>query len=438
MQTVNDNRPFYAFKFKEFRYFIVTRFFITVAFAIQFLVIEWFVYQQTKNPLDLGLIALAEIIPAILFSLISGHYIDNSEKRNATRNTIFLSVLIAFGFYFLLKYSYLFETQKLIYLIYSLVFIFGIFRAFISPSIFALFSLILPKNAYANGTTWSSSVWQIGAVLGPAIAGFLYAFLGAHNSILVTIVLLVICFGLISLIEKKEIINKQKSTILESLKIGFNFIYKTKVILTALSLDLFAVLFGGAIALLPVFISDEIIPLDSYYDSVNSIYTFFGYTGNVEKIKSLAFGILRSAPAIGAIITMVTIAYIPIKRRTGIKLLVSVLGFGLCIIAFGISKYFWLSFGILVLSGIFDGVSVVIRSTILQILTPDEMRGRVASINTIFVGSSNELGAFESGVTAKLFGTVRAVIGGGLITCGIVLGTYFKTNIKEFELNEDE
>lgn len=434
---MSKNNPYQAFYFSEFNYFIISRFLVTISFAIQFIVIEWFVYQLTKNPLHLGLIALAEIIPAVGLSFISGHFIDKSEKRKAVLFSIVLSFMLSILFYFLFSFKNYFSTTMFLVVLYSLVFIFGVIRAFFSPSVFSLFSLILPKEVYANGTTWSSSAWQIGAVIGPALAGILLSFFSEKNAILFSSFFLLICCILISLIKKKPIIYKKTDSVKESITAGLKFVYKNKIILTAMSLDLFAVLFGGATALLPIFITDEIITVKSYKNELLYFSNSFGYHLNFEQLKSLAFGIIRTAPAFGAIITMIFIAYIPIKNKTGIKLIVAVLFFGIFIICFGFSKHFWLSFVFLLLSGIADGFSVVIRSTILQLLTPDEMRGRVAAVNTIFVGSSNELGAFESGVTAKWFGAVKATVLGGVITCVVACSSYFiSTKMKSFELKD--
>lgn len=429
------NNPYQAFQYPEFNYFIISRFLVTVSFAIQFIVIEWFVYKITKNPLHLGLVALAEIIPAVGLSFISGHFIDKSEKRNAVLFSIISSFVLSLFFYFLFSFKDYFSTNTFLILLYFLVFIVGVIRAFFAPSVFSLFSLILPKEVYANGTTWSSSAWQIGAVVGPALAGILLSIFSEANSILFSSCFLLICCLLISLITKKPIIYKKSDSIKESITVGLKFVYSNKIILTAMSLDLFAVLFGGAIALLPIFITDEIISINSYKNELLYFAKIFNYHLNLEQLKSLAFGIIRTAPAFGAIITMIFIAYIPIKNKTGIKLIVSVLFFGIFIICFGLSKHFWLSFIFLLFSGIADGFSVVIRSTILQLLTPDEMRGRVAAVNTIFVGSSNELGAFESGITAKWFGTIRATLIGGVITCLVASSSYFLSpKMKKFEL----
>ena len=264
---------------------------------------------------------------------------------------------------------------------------------FLGPTIFSLLSLIVPKKAYPNAATWSSSVWQIGSVLGPAIAGFSINYIGVHWSMCSVFACSLFALIALSQISKKPILNpKIGEPIMESLKEGLKFVFNNKTILGVLSLDMVAVLFGGAVALLPVFAQD------------------------ILKVGPEGFGVLRAAPAVGAFITMMISAYVPLYKKAGMKLLVAIFVFGLSIILFGVSTIFWLSVFALFLSGLADGISVVIRQTILQLKTPDHMRGRVAAVNSMFVGSSNELGAFESGLTAKLMGTVTSVVFGGSMT----------------------
>jgi MFS family permease len=275
--------------------------------------------------------------------------------------------------------------------------------------------LIVPKKVYPNAATWSSTVWQIGAVLGPAVAGFSITLIGVHWSM--CSVFLCSIFSLIALsqIAAKPILNpKIGEPIMESLKEGVKFVFNNKTVLGALSLDMAAVLFGGAVALLPIFAQD------------------------ILKVGPEGFGVLRAAPAVGSFLTLIISAYVPMNKNAGIKLLSAIFAFGICIIVFGLSTIFWLSVLALFLSGAVDGISVVIRQTILQLKTPDHMRGRVSAVNSIFVGSSNELGAFESGLTAKLMGTVTAVVFGGSMTLLIVLGTgIFSPAFRKLDLQKD-
>ena len=305
--------------------------------------------------------------------------------------------------------------QKLEKKFIFLVFLGGIVRAFIGPTIFSLFSLLIPKKVYPNAATWSSSVWQVGAVLGPALGGFAIHWIGVHWSMCFIFGLSLLALISLLQIPKKPVLNpKIGEPVMKSLKGGLKFVFNNKVILGALSLDMIAVLFGGAVALLPIFAQD------------------------ILHVGSEGFGILRAAPAVGAAIIMFTSAYFPLNKNAGMKLLAAIFGFGLCIIVFGLSTWFWLSVFALFMSGVTDGISMIIRQTILQLKTPDAMRGRVASVNSMFVGSSNELGAFESGVTAKLMGTVTAVVFGGCITLITVVGTgALLPKFRKLDLEED-
>ena len=409
--------PYAALRFREFNIFLLLRFVLVFAWSMQFIVIEWQVYTLTKDPLSLGIIGLMEIIPALSMALFAGHIVDQREKRNLFLCCIGLFSLISLGLFFLSEASIMasWGQKSILYSIYGFVFFGGLLRAFFGPTIFSLVSLIVPKKVYPNAATWNSSTWQMASILGPAVAGLTINWLGVHWSLCIVFVLVVISFLLGLLISKKPVLNpKIGEPIIQSLKEGVRFVFKTKAILGALSLDMIAVLFGGAVALLPVFAQD------------------------ILKVGPEGFGVLRAAPAVGAFLTMLTTAYIPISRRAGIKLLVAVFGFGISIIVFGLSSVFWISVVALFFSGITDGVSMVIRQTILQLKTPDHMRGRVSSVNSMFVGSSNELGAFESGLTAKLMGTVTAVVFGGTMTLITALTTgLVSPSFRNLDLEKD-
>ena len=414
--------PYAALRYKEFNIFLLLRFVLVFAWSMQFIVIEWQVYSLTKDPLSLGIIGLMEIIPALSTSLFAGHIVDQREKRNLFLWCIGLFSLISLSLFFLSKDSVmsLWSQKPVLNCIYGLVFFGGLLRAFFGPTIFSLVALIVPKKIYPNAATWSSSTWQMASILGPAVAGLTINWMGVHWSLCVVFILVVLSFMLGLLISKKPVMNpKIGEPVIQSLKEGLRFVFQTKAILGALSLDMIAVLFGGAVALLPVFAQD------------------------ILKVGSEGFGVLRSAPATGAFLTMLTTAFIPISRRAGMKLLLAVFGFGISIIVFGLSSVFWISVVALFFSGVTDGVSMVIRQTILQLKTPDHMRGRVSSVNSMFVGSSNELGAFESGLTAKLMGTVRAVVFGGtmtlitVFTTGIVSPSFRNLDLEK-DFNADE
>jgi MFS family permease len=407
--------PYAALRIKEFNIFLALRFVLVFAWSMQFIVVEWQVYSLTKDPLSLGLIGLMEIIPALGMALFAGHIVDQKEKRNLFLWIISLFSLISLGLFCISGDSITWSTNTILYAIYAFVFFGGLLRSFFGPTIFSLIALIVPKKVYPNAATWSSSTWQMASILGPAVGGFTINWIGIHWSLCIVFILVMVALILGTLISKKPVLNpKIGEPVLESLKEGVRFVFSTKAILGALSLDMIAVLFGGAVALLPVFAQD------------------------ILKVGSEGFGILRAAPAIGAFLTMLITAYIPISRKAGLKLLVAVFGFGISIIVFGLSTIFWVSAVALFFSGVTDGVSMVIRQTILQLKTPDHMRGRVASVNTMFVGSSNELGAFESGLTAKLMGTVTAVVFGGSMTILTVLTTgIISPSFRRLDLESD-
>ncbi len=405
--------PYAALRIKEFNIFLALRFVLVFAWSMQFIVVEWQVYSLTKDPLSLGLIGLMEIIPALGMALFAGHIVDQKEKRNLFLCIIALFSLISLGLFLISSDSISWDKKTILYSIYAFVFFGGLLRSFFGPTIFSLIALIVPKKVYPNAATWSSSTWQMASILGPAIGGFTINWIGVHWSLCIIFILVMIALFLGSLISRKPVMNpKIGEPVLQSLKEGVRFVFNTKAILGALTLDMVAVLFGGAVALLPIFAQD------------------------ILKVGSEGFGILRAAPAVGAFLTMLITAYIPISKNAGLKLLIAIFGFGLSIIAFGLSTIFWVSVVALFFSGVTDGVSMVIRQTILQLKTPDHMRGRVASVNTMFVGSSNELGAFESGVTAKLMGTVTAVVFGGsmtiltVITTGVISPTFRKLDLE--------
>jgi MFS family permease len=414
---MNIKDPYAALRYKEFNMFLVLRFAMVFAWSMQFIVIEWVVYSMTKNPLSLGIIGLMEVIPAIAMALFAGHIVDQNEKKGMLFKCILAFSAISFGM-FLLTWPRItsgLSINKILYGIYFLVFLGGLVRAFLGPTIFSLLSLIVPKKAYPNASTWSSSVWQTAAVVGPALAGFSITWVGIHWSMAFVVVCSLLSLIVLTQIETKPILNpKIGEPIMESLKEGVKFVYTNKTILGALSLDMVAVLFGGAVALLPIFAQD------------------------ILKVGPEGFGFLRAAPAVGSLLTMFISAHVPLYKNAGIKLLGAIFAFGICIIIFGISTVFWISVLALFLSGVADGISVVIRQTILQLKTPDAMRGRVAAVNSIFVGSSNELGAFESGLTAKLMGTVTAVVFGGSMTLLVVIFTGIKLpSFRNLDLQKD-
>lgn len=415
--------PYSALRFREFNIFLIVRFILVFSWSMQFIIVEWLVWEITEDPLSLGLIGLMEVVPAVSMALFAGHIVDQKEKRNLLIYCIIAFLFVSIGLYLVTgsESKSLFTTQTILYLIYFLVFIGGFIRAFFGPTIFSLVALIVPKKTYANAATWSSSVWQMGVVLGPAFAGFSIHWIGINNSMGVVLIGVLISLIILAFIKRKPVLNpKIGENIFTSLKEGISFVYNSKAILGVITLDMVAVLFGGAIALLPIY-ATEVIQIPPGME------------------PSEVFGVLRATPAVGSLITMFIAAYIPITRKAGIKLLMAIFGFGISIISFGLSSIFWISVLSLFIYGVTDGISMVIRQTILQLKTPDHLRGRVASVNSIFVGSSNELGAFESGVTAKLMGTVTAVVFGGTITVLTALSTAFiSPSFRKLDLTEEE
>ena len=409
--------PYAALRFREFNIFLLARFAMVFAWSMQFIVIEWQVYSMTKDPWSLGMIGLMEVIPAVSMALFAGHIVDQKEKRNLLIKCVLGFSVISFGLFLLSEPSLSseFSSTAILYAIYFLVFLGGIVRAFLGPTIFSLIALIVPKRVYPNAATWSSTTWQMASVLGPGLAGFSISWIGVHWSMCLIFGFSIMALICILRISRKPILNpKIGEPVFQSLQEGLRFVFNSKAIFGALTLDMIAVLFGGAIALLPIFAQD------------------------ILQVGSEGFGVLRAAPAVGAAITMIGSTRFPIHKYAGKKLLWAVFGFGISIIVFGLSTSFWLSVFALFASGALDGISMVIRQTILQLKTPDHMRGRVASVNSMFVGSSNELGAFESGATAKLLGTVTAVVFGGTMTLLTVGFTAFiSPSFRKLDLQKD-
>lgn len=385
---------------KNFRFYLFYRIFMTMASLMQSVIVGWQIYALSHNVLWLGFIGLAEVIPQVSVSLFAGHYIDLWNRRKIVHYTTLLLIL---GSVILLVYSSnaaYFSEKFGIIPIFVTIFLTGLARGILSPAQVALLGQLVPRNLYANAATWNSANWQVAAVMGPAIGGLVYGFWGIVNAYSLVFGLYTLSFFMIMLIKvgRHEVVETTEG-VFTRIRSGISFVFKTPELLGAFTLDMFAVLFGGAVAMLPVFASD------------------------VLKIGPEGLGLLRACPAIGATFMAFVLMFRPPMKNTGNILFICVLGFGLCMIGFGLSKSFILSGLLLILSGAFDNVSVVIRGTILQLFTPDEMRGRVASVNSIFIGSSNELGAFESGVTAKLMGLVPSVVFGGIMTLAVVFAT---------------
>lgn len=384
---------FAVWKIRDYRWFTAARFFLTFAIQMQSVVVGWQVYEYTHDALSLGFIGLAEAIPFLIVALFAGHVADVFRRKKVIVFTSTAYLLAAFAL-FLLSYRFSDVFVLLGVLpIYGIIFFTGIARGFLFPSVHAFVAQIVPRELYANSSTWNSTVWHIAAVTGPATGGLIYGFLGVDAAYAAVVVCLMLVMIFLFTVKGRPLpTGVKKQGLFASLGEGLRFVFKNQVILGAMSLDMFAVLFGGAVILLPVFAAEVL---------------FVGPKG---------LGFLRAAPAFGAVIMSLILAYRPPLKRAGRNLFLGVTGFGICIILFAISRDFVLSLILLVFSGMFDNISVIIRSTTLQLLTPDEMRGRVSSVNSIFVGSSNEIGSFESGLAARLMGLVPSVIFGGSMT----------------------
>ncbi len=396
---------FEAVQIPEFRYLITGRFLFILSLRMMSTLVGWWIYQLTNAPFAIGLIGLSEVIPALSLALYAGHVIDMSEKRKLLLTGVLLYVCAAVALLILsLAYTGAHLTQHRIAIcIYAVIFCTGIVRAFAGPSFNVLLALIVPRRVLQNAITWNQGAWLTASVMGHAMGGFCIALFGNSGT------LWCICSGMLAAFialfrikKKPALIQKSEKKAWESVKEGLRFVFRTKDLLGAISLDMFAVFFGGAVAMVPVFARD------------------------ILKIGPEGFGILNGASDVGAICSVLLLTFFPMKQKQGRRLIIAVSGFGICIIIFAFSKWFLLSFFALMLSGILDGISVVIRGTIMQLKTPDEMKGRVLSVNSMFVNSSNELGQFESGLMAKIMGVVPSVIFGGCMTFLVAAATWFK------------
>ncbi len=379
---------------------------MTLAMQIQAVIVGWQIYEITKDPLSLGLIGLVEAIPSIIVSLYAGYIADIIPRKKII--LIVVSVLLlcsATLLYFTLDVSQVLATYGALP-IYAVIFLSGIARGFMGPAVFSFMPQLVPnKQHYTNAVTWSTTTWQAASVAGPALGGLIYGFWGISASYATDAVLVVLGLCFYALIGAKPLpVNANPQNLMESLRSGIKFVFGSQIILNAISLDLFAVLFGGAVALLPIFAYE------------------------ILQMGPQALGFLRAAPAVGSVLMALIMTHTPITVKAGRKMLFCVAGFGVCMILFGLSTNFWFSLLLLALSGAFDSISVIIRTTLIHTLTPESMKGRVSSVNNIFVGSSNEIGAFESGFTAKLMGTVPAVVFGGIMTIVVVGITAFKAD----------
>lgn len=402
---VNRSSPFAAIRIVEFKNLMLGRFVFIMALRMMSTLVGWWIYELTHDPFAIGLIGLSEVIPAVSMALYAGHVIDLSEKRSLILKGIFFYFLCAAVLLFLSTHfvKQHLGTHSIALCVYAVIFCTGITRSFTGPTFTVLLAYIVPRHYIQNATTWSQGTWLTASVTGHAMGGFLIAAVGNSGTLITICSLIIFAFIILTQLSTHQALPQtgEKAT-WESVKEGLRFVFRTKEVLGAMSLDLFAVLFGGAVAMVPVYAKD------------------------ILQVGPQGFGWLNAASDIGSICIVVLLTIAPLQRNQGKKLFFAVAGFGACIIIFALSRWFLLSFVALMFAGMLDGVSVVVRGTILQLKTPFELRGRVMSVNSMFINSSNELGQFESGVAAKFMGVTPSVVFGGCMTLLIVIITWFK------------
>ena len=382
---------------RDFLLFLIGLGAATLGIQIQATVVGYQLYEITRDPLSLGAIGLAEALPFVSLALLGGHVADAVDRRRVVVAAFAVMSLAAAALLAITWRSHLLSAGLLQLGIYAVIVLGGVCRAFLQPSRTALSAQIVPRVLFPRAIAWRTGVFQLCAIVGPAFGGLLYGWVGATGAYVATVVLLLAALvTMLGVRVPPRATPPSRAPLLNSVGEGVRFLLADRILLGAITLDLFAVLFGGAVALLPVFAED------------------------ILKVGPEGFGLLRAAPAVGALIASGLLAVLPPLRRAGRALLLAVAGFGLCMIGFALSRSFALSLLLLAASGGLDMVSILVRSTLLQLRVPEHMLGRVSSVNQIFIGSSNEIGAFESGVAARLLGTVRSVVLGGAVTLAVV------------------
>jgi MFS family permease len=396
-RTQDAHDAYAALRNPGYRWLLAGNLLASIGTEMQRVAIGWEVYHRTSDALNLGLVGLVLYVPFVSFALPAGHWADRHNRRRMLQIGQGLAALAALG---LAAISF---SEGPILLIYVCLFVAGISRSLSAPARWAFLSQVVPDEQLGNAITWNSSAWQLASMSGPALGGLAISLTGhAGWTYLIIASFATACAGFLAFIQPMPRARSTEPLSLESLSAGIRYIWNAKLILATITLDLFAVLLGGATALLPMFAKD------------------------ILSVGPLELGLMQAAPAAGALIMAILMAHRPPLKRAGRALLWSVGGFGAATIGFGLSENFYLSVLMLMLTGAFDNVSVVIRGTLVQVLTPNEMRGRVSSVNSIFIFSSNELGAFESGLTAKWFGPIWSVVGGGIGTLLVVAGVMLK------------
>lgn len=400
--------------YREYRLFILMRFFYTMSLQMVGTVVGYQLFHLTDDSFAIGIAGLSEFVPVFALALIAGHVVDRSDKRTLLLRGVssYLVCIIALLVITMPFVQKQIPVKWLLLLFYAVIFCTGAVRAFVGPSTSAIIAQLVPREVLQYAANLSSTTFLAASITGHASAGFLIALADVHGTFFIVLIYVIIAAYCLSRISKKPIVhNKANIKTVESVKEGLRYVFRHKILLAAISLDLFAVLFGGAKALIPEFAK------------------------HILSVGPIGFGWLNAAIDIGSMFMLLYITLNPLRKRQGLLLLFAVAGFGACIITFGVSNFYVLSFAALLVAGMLDGISVVIRGTIFQLTTPDEMRGRVSAVNSMFVNSSNELGQFESGITARLFGGARpAVIFGGIMTMVVVIISWFRApRLRKFE-----
>jgi MFS family permease len=384
--------PYAVLRNRDVVLYLVSRFVASLGQQMLTLAVGWELYERTQSSLALGLVGLSQMVPMLLFTLPAGHVADNHERKRIMVLMTLALVVASLGLTLISAF------RANVVWVYCCLFAAGTARTFLWPASSAFLPQLVSRREFSKAVTWSSGTFQLSSVLGPAAGGGIIAL--THHAAPVyalNAIAGLVCLLLISLIRRRHVVAVKEKMTLATLVEGFRFVFASRVILGTITLDMFAVLLGGATALLPVYAKDIL---------------HAGPTG---------LGLLQAALPGGSLVCALFLAHRPPLQKAGRTLLWAVAGFGLATIGFGVSRWFWLSFGMLFLCGATDNVSVVVRHTLVQLLTPDEKRGRVSAVNSLFIGTSNELGGFESGVVAYLLGPVFSVVSGGVGTILVVL-----------------
>jgi MFS family permease len=381
-----------AFHYRNFRLFQAARFLLVAALEMQSVAVGWQIYEITRRPLDLGLVGLAQFLPGLLLFLLGGHAADRFDRRH-----VLLACYASFALCTLTLLTLTLHGLHGVAPIYAVMVAVGFVRVFSGPAGQAFTPLLVPAEVFPNAAVWGSSIFNGATILGPVIGGVLYALRGTPVAVYVTAgAAMAASVGLMLGIRVRGVQQLSRGRDWKTVLAGFEYVWRNKLILGTTTLDLFAVLLGGAVALLPVFARE------------------------ILRAGPAALGLLRAAPGVGAALMALLMAYVPLRRHAGVKMLCCVACFGTATVVFGLSRNLYLSLAALLVVGASDMVSVIVRATLVQLATPDEMRGRVSAVNVLFIGASNEFGQFESGITAQWLGTVPAVIAGGVGTLAIV------------------